>query len=233
MKKWLAILMVLVMVFTMAACGGGSGDEGGNEGGNEGGGTDISGKTQDDFEWFSVEAAEFYLKNNLGIEFSELDPDWEYMIRQNYAFSDGDNAAVVFFKSDESELSDEEMDTYWKKVFDITAGISQDGYNIIGWEFVGEGEDATAEVTFEDATSGWMPGWGFRYNDQFYVVYLEDHYDNDKESTIDPYRLYYDGVGFDIGLGLQKSFDDTWDDMEQYFEENEDEIKDAIEDYLE
>ena len=230
MKKWLAILLALVMVFTLAACGGGgSGDEGGNDGGNN----EFKGKTQDDFEWFSVEGAQFYLQDQLGIDFADLEPGWEYTIPEYYAFSDGDNASVTFFKADGGELSDEEMDAYWQKVFDVTAGISQDGYNIIGWEFVGEGENAMSEVTFEEAKDSWMPGWGFRYNDTFYVVYLEDHYDTEKDSTIDPYRLYYDGVGFDIGTGLQKSFDDTWDEMEEYFEENEDEIKDALEDFLE
>ena len=54
---------------------------------------------------------------------------------------------------------------------------------------------------------------------------------NDKESELD--RLfYYNAVEFDIGVGLQKSFDDTWAEMESYFEENEDEIQQALEDYL-
>ena len=59
------------------------------------------------------------------------------------------------------------------------------------------------------------------------AVYVSDIYDNDKDSELD--RLFYSyGVKFDIGVGLQKSFDDTLDDMEDALEEHEDEIKDAL-----
>ena len=59
------------------------------------------------------------------------------------------------------------------------------------------------------------------------AVYVSDIYDNDKESEFDRLFYYY-GVKFDIGVGLQKSFDDTLNDMEQALEENEDEIKEAL-----
>ena len=59
------------------------------------------------------------------------------------------------------------------------------------------------------------------------VVYVSDIYDNDKESQYDR-MFYYYGVKFDIGMGLQKSFDDTLNDAESALEEYEDEIKDAL-----
>ena len=59
------------------------------------------------------------------------------------------------------------------------------------------------------------------------AVYVSEIYDNDKESEFDRIFYYY-GVKFDIGVGLQKSFEETLDDMEDALEEHEDEIKDAL-----
>ena len=63
------------------------------------------------------------------------------------------------------------------------------------------------------------------------AVYVSDIYDNDKDSELDRLFYYY-GVKFDIGVGLQKSFDDTLKDAEDAFEEHEDEIKDVLDDYM-
>ena len=186
---------------------------------------------------FSVEAVERWLKNAAGIELSAVEPDWEWKLKNEYcaygddpASSGYGHAAIIFTKA-EGEVSDQEIDDYFAKVFAATAAASDDGYNIIGYEFVGEGEDALAETTLEAALDSWMPGWGFRYNGTLMAVYVNSEYDNDKESELD--RLfYYDGVQIDIGVGLQKSFDDSWDEMEEYFEENEEEIKEALEDYV-
>jgi len=94
-----------------------------------------------------------------------------------------------------------------------------------------DGEDALAETTLETALDSWMPGWGFRKDGKLMVVYVYSDYDSEKEPELDRY-FYYNAVEFDIAVGLQKSFDDTWSDMEKYFEENEDEIKQALEDYV-
>ena len=216
MKKILVVVFVLIMAFSLTACGGGSGD---------------GGSAKKDFDSFSIEAVEYYFDELFGMEISDLEPEWEYTIGEYGAYADSPSLstghAAIYFTKAEGELSDEEYEVWLKKVFDATAAISQDGHNIIGWEFVGEGEAATDEVKLEDASSG----WGFRYDDTFMIVYTSMDYDTDKESAT-PGRLYYDGVEVDIGVGLQKSFDETWDDMEQYMEENEDEIKDAVDDYL-
>ena len=246
MKKLFALLLAMMMVLSLAACGGGGDDDKPPSGTSENTGTETEDKVDaqdivdkaleeaEEFESFSIEAVEHYLKA-YGIALSDLEPEWDWVLANDYCAyaddpSDGYGHAVVQFNRAEGELTDEEMNDYFAAVFAVTAAASDDGYNIIGYEFVGEGEDALAETTLEDAMDGWMQGWGFRRDGKLMVVYVSNDYDNDKESELD--RLfYYNAVEFDIGVGLQKSFDDTWAEMEDYFEENEDEIRDALEDY--
>lgn len=129
-------------------------------------------------------------------------------------------------------MTEDEFDAWYKKVFDATAKASDDGYNIRGYEFAGDGEDALGEVTLDEALDSWlMKGWGFRVDGKNYVVYVSDEYDNNKDSELGQ-LFYYDGAKVDIGVGLQKSFSDTMDEAEKYMSENEDEIRDAIKDYL-
>ena len=135
------------------------------------------------------------------------------------------NDLIKKMKKD-GELTDEEIDTYFKKVFDKTAAVSQDGYNIIGYEFVGEGENALDQTTLEDALGGWLQGWAFRVDGTIYTVYVSSEYDNDKESEFD--RLfYYNAVKVDIAQGMQKGWDDYMSDIE----ENQDEIEEALKDF--
>ncbi len=229
MKKILSVLLALTATLTLTAClpktpGATPGGDAPNQ------------EAKKDFESFSVEAVEYYLKETVDIELSEITPDWEYNELQKYdAYADdpasGYGHAVIQFTKTNGEVTDEEYNSWLAKVFDVTAKVSQDGYNIIGYEFVGEGEDALSETTLEAAMEGFMKGWGFRCNDKIMVVYVDREYDKEKESELGKI-FYYDGVSFDLGVGLQKSFSDTMDEAEKYFEENEDEIKDALEDYL-
>ena len=60
----------------------------------------------------------------------------------------------------------------------------------------------------------------------------DPYWDAEKEETVWPeWTHYYNGVQIDINTGLQKSWDELWQDVEDAFEEYEDEIKDALEDY--
>ena len=150
----------------------------------------------EEFESFSVEAVEHYLKA-YGMDLSELEPKWEWELKSKYSTyaddpSDGYGHAVALYSSVGRELTDEEIDDYFAQVFDATAAVSDDGYNIIGYEFVGEGEEATAQVTLEEALDSWMPGWGFRYNGKFMVVYVSSEYDNDKDSVYQEKRNRHD-----------------------------------------
>ena len=231
MKKLFALLLALIMVFTLAACGE-QGD------GGKTNAEDIAKDVLDEAEEldsFSEAAVEHYLKA-YGISYEELKPDWEYEISEKGAYADdpasGSGHAVVIFKtSDSSELTDEQIKEYYEQVFKVTAAASDDGYNIIGHEFVGEGENPADETTLEKALSGFLQGWCFRKDGKSMAVYVSDIYDNDKDSELDRLFYYY-GVKFDIGVGLQKSFDDTLKDAEDAFEEHEDEIKDALDDYM-
>lgn len=233
MKKIFALLLAAIMLFSFAACGGsedtGKADTDGGKVNAEDAAQDIIDKAED-FDSFSEAAAEHYLKA-YGISYDELKPVWEYEVSEKGAYADdpasGFGHAVVVFKYTDGELSDEQIKAYYEQVFKATAAASDDGYNIIGHEFVGDGENAGDETTLEDALSGFLQGWCFRKNGKIMAVYVSEIYDNDKESEFDRIFYYY-GVKFDIGVGLQKSFGETMDDMEQAFEENEDEIKEAL-----
>ena len=233
MKKIFALLLALLMLFGLAACGG-SEDTGKTDADNDKANAEELAQDAleqaEELDSFSEEAAEHYLKA-YGISYDELKPVWEYEVSEKGAYADdpasGSGHAVVVFKNPNGELTDEQIKEYYEQVFKVTAAASDDGYNIIGHEFVGDGENPGDETTLEDALSGFLQGWCFRKNGKSMAVYVSDIYDNDKESEFDRLFYYY-GVKFDIGVGLQKSFDDTLNDMEQALEENEDEIKEAL-----
>ena len=225
MKKLLAILLAALMLLSLAACGE-QGDGGkSNNDGEKTNAEDIAKDVLDEAEKldsFSEAAVEHYLKA-YGISYEELKPTWEYAVSEKGAYADdpagGSGHAVVVFKTpDSSELTDEQIRTYYEQVFNVTAAASDDGYNIIGHEFVGDGENAADEVTLDDALNGFLKGWCFRKDGKSMAVYVSDIYDNDKDSEFDRIFYYY-GVKFDIGVGLQKSFDDTFDDMEDALDE--------------
>lgn len=237
MKKLFTLFLALLLLLSLAACGG-------DDGAASPDGTDGKVDAQDvidqavedaeEVEAFSMRAVEIYLEH-YGLKLADVEPEWEWQLANEYcAYGDdptsGYGHAVVQFNTVDGELTDEQINDYFATVFAATAAASDDGYNVIGYEFVGEGEDALAETTLEDSLGGFMQGWAFRSGGTLMVVYVNTDYDNDKESAYDRI-FYYNAVEVDIGVGLQKSFDDTWSEMEDYFEENEDAIRDALEDY--
>lgn len=234
MKRLFAILLTILMLGCLTACGDNSSssdDEKIDAG-------DVVEKELDKAEEmnsFSEEAVEYYFEKAGNVKLDDVAPDWEYTIGKMQAYADdpdsGYGHGVITFTKTDGEVSEDEYNAWLKKVFDATAKASQDGYNIIGYEFVADGEDALSKTTLEDALSGFMKGWGYRYNDKIMTVYVDQKYDNDKDSETGALFYYY-GVNVDIGVGLQKSFSDTMDEAEQYMEENEDEIKEAVDDYL-
>ncbi len=241
MKKLLAILLAAVMLLVFASCGGNGGNEDNTEKNDEKiNAEDVINKELEEAEEhdsFSQGAVEYYLKKTVGIKFADIEPKWEWKLKSDYsAYADdpasGTGHAVITFTKSEGEVTEDEFDAWYKQVFDATAKASDDGYNIRGYEFAGDGEDALGEVTLDEALDSWlMKGWGFRVDGKNYVVYVSDEYDNNKDSELGK-LFYYDGAKVDIGVGLQKSFSDTMDEAEKYMSENEDEIKDAIKDYL-
>ena len=241
MKKLLALLLAVVLIFSFAACGGKDDPEKNKADNDEKiDAQDVIDKElekAEEFESFSVEAVEHYLKKAVDIKLSDIKPDWEWKLKSKYsAYADdpasGTGHAVITFTKAEGEVTEDEFDAWYKKVFDATAKASDDGYNIRGYEFAGDGEDALGEVTLDEALDSWlMKGWAFRVDGKIYAVHVSDEYDNNKDSELGK-LFYYDGAKVDIGVGLQKSFSDTMDEAESYMAENEDEIRDAINDYL-
>ncbi len=233
MKRITALLLCMILLGTLTGCGEKTSDNDKKIDSEK-----VAQEAMEDAEErdsFSVEAVEYYFEKAGNIDIKDVAPEWEYTVQKLHAYADDPSngyghGVVIFSKADESEVTPDEYKAWLQKVFDATAKASQDGYNIIGWEFVGEGENALSETTLEDAIGGFMSGWCYRYNDKIMTVYVEQKYDNDKESQIGQ-PLYYYGVSVDIGVGLQKSFGDTMGEAEAYMEENEEEIKEALSDY--
>jgi len=234
MKKLFTLLLAAILLLSLASCNesknGGTVSTDGEKPNAEDKAEEILDKAEE-LDSFSQEAVEHYLKA-YGITYDDLKPTWEYAVSEKGAYADdptgGSGHAVVVFKTpDSSELTDEQIRTYYEQVFNVTAAASDDGYNIIGHEFVGDGENAADEVTLDDALNGFLQGWCFRKDGKSMVVYVSDIYDNNKDSELDRIFYYY-GVKFDIGVGLQKSFDEVLKDAEDALDEYEDEIKDAL-----
>ena len=241
MKK-IVIVMLVLLVFTLAACGGKGKSSSGGDSSSGSGDIDLSDAVEDIVEEaiaensFSLEAAALFWKS-VGVDVDVAAPDWDWVVNEEKMGTYGDapgssygHACILFEKSDGGEISEEEFAGFGRNVFAATAAASDDGHNIIGWEFVGEGEDALSEVTFEKAFEGWLQGWGFMKNGVIMVAYLGDAYDTNKDSEIGR-MFYYYGASADIAVGMQKSWDDTWGDMEEAFEEHGDEIEAALKDY--
>ena len=248
MRKIVALFAVAVLVAALAGCGSGEGSEqdasssSGDaqaQSGDEPRELDVEKLMEEygDVEAFSEEGAMRYLEIAAGLSKESIEPDWEYVVDdasyRNYGTdpSDGYGHGVICFQKPEGEVTEEEYLTWARKVFDATAAASDDGYNVVGYEFVGEGQDALAAADFDAAMESWMPGWCYCKDGTYMTVYLEEAYDNELDSQIGR-SLYYLGVSVDVGVGLQKSWDETMAEAEQYLEENEEEVKAALEEYL-
>ena len=251
MKKILSMLLVITMImllmFAFSGCGG---DEPVNVNDDPVPGTDSPDGEKIDAEdlvnqalkeaaeanAFSVEAVDYFLLTNIGMTSEDLQPDYEWIVKDYYAYGDDPDtyyghAAITYTKA-EGEITQEQYEAWAADIFAKTAAISQDGFNICGWDYIGDGDDPLKERTLEESMAGWMPGWCFRYNDKFWNVSIGMDYDRDLDSEIGN-LMYYNGCELDVCAGLEKSFDDLWADLEQAFEENEDEIREALEDYAE
>ena len=240
MKKHLALLLALVMLISLTSCGGGENKEDTTKD-NEKSTVDAQKVIEEELEKAeeldssSVEAVEYYLKKGAGIKFSDIEPEWEYTVSDYGAYANGPSGstghAVINFTKADGEITDDEYDKWYSQLFNATAKVSDDGYNIVGYEFAGEGEDAEGKANLEEALKDFLKGWAFRYKGKILVVYVSAEYDNDKESEIGKW-LYYNGAKVDIGVGLQKSMSETLSEAESYLEENEEEIEKALNEYL-
>jgi hypothetical protein len=252
MKKLLALALTLVLCLSLAACS--VKDKVQNavkdaiSGENSSGASKEDGKIDIDnavdnivkeaitADAFSEEAAAQALSNR-GISVKAIAPDWDYIIddTQYRVYGDSSHGKIEFIKKD-GEISTEEYNAWLKKLFEATAAASDDGHNIEGFSF-GNGDVEYTWDTFINSES-WMKVWAFKYKGTIMDVYPEvnDDPENESEYTQDEngqwgFVYHYKSVAVDIADGLQKSFDETWQEMEDYFAEHEDEIRDALEDF--
>ena len=191
---------------------------------------------------FSVAAADASLKAR-GVSKSAVEPDWPYTIDEDKMQAYGDNShGVIRFTKNDGYLEDGEYDAWKKKAFEATAAASDDGYNIQGFSW-GDGD---IEITWDEFinSESWMETWSYRYKGTIMDVYVEVAKEKDSELLGDPYwdedegmtiwpewTHYYNGVQIDIADGLQKSWDDTWQDLDDVFDQYGDEIEDALKDF--
>jgi hypothetical protein len=235
-KKILSITLILVLALSLGACGGGD-----KKASAEDIAEDAVNEAYDSSKAFTEKAAAAFWEKNAGLKEADAAPDFDWVIDEKKMKTYGDDpsseyghASICFEKKGGAELTKEEYNAWAKKLFDATAKASDDGHNIIGWEFVGDGEDALAETTLADATGigteeeAFMPGWGFVKNGKNMTVYISKESDDAKESALGE-LLYYYAVTADIAFGLQKSMDETMDDAEEALDEYGDEIKDTLE----
>jgi hypothetical protein len=238
MKKILVIMLVLVFVFSFAACGGkdtGTGSAGG--GADDSGKVDAAALAEDILEdavagnAFSEAAAEAVMQKLAGLGKADVEPEFAYLIDEETMGNYGDSShATFFFIKDGGDVTTEEYAAWLKKVFDATAKVSDDGYNIQGYGF-GEGE---IEKSFDEVMDGGlMQVWSYKYNGQIMDVYPSTKYGSFSTGsktygTDDSGDI---GVQIDIAVGMQKSWGEYEDDIEEAFEEHGDEIEDALKDY--
>lgn len=266
MKKFTAIVLVLILTVLLAACGAKdavqdtvrnviSGDSGSEDGGlsaDEGSRADGEGtidlenvaanlvEEAIEANSFSVAAARQAIEAR-GINFSAIEPDWDYTVNEEgyHAYGDSGKGVILFTKA-AGLLEDGEYEAWLKKAFEATAAASDDGYNIQGFSF-GEGDIEKTWDEFINSESI-IQCWSYKYGGAIMDVYVEVAEEKPSELDGDPYWneeleqtvwpewiYYYNGVQFNVGDGLQKSWDDTWEEVEKAFEENEEEIKKALE----
>ncbi len=185
---------------------------------------------------FSTGAADAAMKSLGGLGLDEVKPDFPYILDDETMGNYGDNSsyghASFFFIKDGGDVTKEEYETWLKKVYDATAAVSDDGRNIQGFGF-GDGD---VPKSFEDVLGGgFMQVWSYKYNGQFMDVYPSTEYGS---FTVSETKTYGSegggdfGVKIDITVGMQKSWDESEQDIEAAFEEHGDEIQQALEDYV-
>ncbi len=217
-RKYLVLIAILVFAFSFTACGA----------------DDNAQKAEKDIKKaFSAKAASTFWEKTVGISESDVEPDWDWAVYEDNMKTYGDDpgtsgghGSICFEKKDRSEISEKEYHAWAQKVFDATAKASDDGYNIIGWEFVIKQEDPLAKVSFKDAmglngnNAVGTQGWGFIKNKKNMIVYVSENYDTREKSTTGR-DFYHYGVTVDISYGLDESRSGITKNMEKSFDDQE------------
>ena len=188
---------------------------------------------------FSVAAADAAMKQR-GVSVDLFAPDWDWNIDEEKMHAYGDTGSyghgvVRYTKTTEGYLTGDEYREWVAKAFMATAEISDNGFNIQGFDW-GEG---IVPKTIDEVFDGFLQTWSYVYDETIMNVYVEiaeekaselegePYWDADKGEYVWPeWTHYYIGYQIDVGTGSQGEWD--WDELERVFEEYEDEIKDAL-----
>ena len=139
-----------------------------------------------------------------GVNKAYLEPAFDCFINEAENHASGDEKhGVIRFTKNEGYVTDEEGETWQKQIFDLTASISDDGYNIQGYSW----GDGLGEKTWDNFLNGGLgiATWSYRYNGVIMDVYAEraqekpSEYDEENDTWTD----YYNAVQVNIATGKQ------------------------------
>jgi hypothetical protein len=241
----LTLALTLMLTLLLVACGGGGNGGSGTDGKIDVG--DLADKALDEAiaeNAFSEKAGAAAIKKLGGVDENDITPDWSWRIDESTMMNYGDagdygHGSLFFIKDASDDLTEDEYMAWARKVYYATAKVSELGHNCYGWN-VGDGSNPDGELSFDEAMGVgsdamfFMQSWCYKYNGKYLWVNIEQVENPEKESEVtDDFEFiyHYYGAQVDVSVGLQKSFDDTMQDVEDAFEEHGDEIEDALRDY--
>ena len=224
MKKKVLALMCIAAVTILTACGGGNTKKQSADGK-----IDVQAVAEKVFkgETRSKAAAEHFIKKNGGLKLSDILPDWSYTTEpeKNNFYGDESKGVVRFVKPEGEELSKEDYIEWVRKVYAATAKISDDGFNIKGFENADDAATALSEKPInemiEQSLTGWiylgMYDWGYRLNGRMMRIWMNR---NEKNNN------YWAQI--DVCRAMEKNMDDLMKDAEKALERKD--VQDALKD---
>ena len=202
-------------------------------------------------EKYSKEAAVYFFKEGFGINFDELKPDYPLNEESKYTYSgeknqySGNIEALANFKiADDTKYSKEDHENNVRKIYALTKAVSDNGINMYGFEEKNTKEEAFAEKDLEKMIqdgkgSSFMGlelyigsyGWAFLKDGKLYhceVSLLENKKEQDEHGN-----NRKTGYAVKIYKALDKSFDDTMQDLDKALEDPEvqKQVKEALKNY--
>ena len=188
MKKYIIVCILTILTLTLASCAGKSSD----------GGFGSNVETPEITEAFNI------TMELGGIGRADAEPDWAYTVGEDIIAQMG-YVNLTFVKDG---LTDEEFYAWARKLYDSTAAVSDDGYNVRGYDIGGGPPDE--EYGFDEAIYShpdlWfiIQGWCYRYNGTYINLFITQ-----KD----------DGVAIDMYMGAQMSQEEAWAESERLWQE--------------
>ena len=226
MKKTNLALMCMAAVAMLTACGGGNSTKQSSDDTLDA--QELAEKVANAPARSRI-AAEYFIKNNGGLDPADLLPDWNYIIEpeSNSFYGDTGIGTMCFYSPDGEELTKEAYTAWVRKLYDASKKISDDGFNIEGFEGSSDPAIALGEKSLEDMIAKGESGiiylgmysWGYRYNGKMMRIWTEREERNGK---------YWAKI--DVANALTKSFDETMQDAEKALERED--VQQAVKDAL-